>query len=77
MGNEVFKSVVQATGLPGDLVEKELETLLIKRGLNSEELSLEDLRATLSEYLKEVILKAKDTFDQGIEIEEEILPEDF
>lgn len=77
MGNEVFNSILDATGLPKELVSKELEGLLLKKGISPTDVTVEDLRSTLSEYLKEVILKAKDSFDQGIVLEEEVDPEDF
>jgi hypothetical protein len=77
MGNELFKKVTEATGLPTELVSKELEGLLDAKGVDSADMTLEDLRKTLAEYVHEVILKAKDSFDQGITIEEEINPEDL
>jgi hypothetical protein len=77
MGNEVFKKVTEATGLPQELVSKELATLLSVKGVSSADVTVEDLRVVLSEYLKEVIIKAKDSFDMGQVFEEEIPPEDL
>ncbi|MBK9293721.1 MAG: hypothetical protein IPM57_04635 [Oligoflexia bacterium] len=77
MGNEVFNSVLEATGLPKELVSRELEGLLAKKGISIKEVTVEDLRGALSEYLRDVILKAKDAFDQGIELEEEVNPNEF
>lgn len=75
MGNELFKKVTKNTGLPEDLVAKELEALLNEKGINKSEVTLDELRATLSEYLKEVIIDAKEAFELGIDVEEEIDPE--
>lgn len=77
MGNEVFKSLVGATSLPEELVSRELEGLLGKRGVDSNDVTIEDLRSALSEYLKDVISKAKDEFDQGVTLEEEVDPSEY
>lgn len=77
MGNELFNKVTEATGLPKDLVEQELAQLLNGKGIGQEELTLDELRLALADYLREVILHAKDKFEDGVFIEEEISPEDL
>jgi hypothetical protein len=77
MGNELFKKITDATGLPSELVTQELSKVLMDRGLSSEELTLEGLRAAMADYLREVILHAKDEFEEGVYIEEEIHPNDL
>ncbi len=77
MGNELFKKVTKSTGLPEDIMAGELDRILSSNGINSSEVTLDELRAVLSDYLKEVIIKAKDEFDQGVLIEEEVNPEDL
>ncbi|MDZ4677261.1 MAG: hypothetical protein SGI74_07085 [Oligoflexia bacterium] len=79
MGNELFKAVTGATGLPSDLVANELSKVLSNVGIARDEVTLEELRLALAEYLREVIIHAKDKFDEegGIVIEEVISPEDL
>ena len=77
MGNELFKKVTKSTGLPEDLVSKELKELLSEKGISPSDVTLEELRETLSEYLKEVIVDAKEAFELGIQIEEEVDPKNL
>ncbi len=77
MSNELFKKVTESTGLPANLVSNELGKLLSKKGLNASDMTMEELRQVLSQYLKDVIIQAKDAFDQGVLIEEEISPEEL
>ena len=60
MGKDLFKSVTTATGLPEGPVATELERLLAQAGLNKSELTLEDLRKVLAEYVQDVLLAAKE-----------------
>jgi len=77
MGNELFKTVTGATGLPEELITKELSEILIGKGLAKEEVTIEELRVVLADYLREVILHAKDKFEDGFCVEEEVDPEDL
>lgn len=77
MANEIFKKLTESTGLPSDLVCAELEALLDKKGLNSTDVTMDELRLVLSEYLRNVISQAKDAFDQGFVFEEEVDPEEL
>jgi hypothetical protein len=77
MGNELFKQVVGATGLPSEIMTKELSEVLEGKGFASENVTLDELRLVLADYLREVILHAKDKFEDGICVEEEIDPEDL
>jgi hypothetical protein len=78
MGNELFKTVTGATGLPSDLVAKELSKVLSNKGIARDEVTLEELRSALAEYLREVLLHAKDQFDQeGVWVEEVVPPEEL
>lgn len=51
------KTVIAATGLPQDPVEKEFQNLLAKNGKESENLTLEDLREVMADYLQTVFLE--------------------
>ena len=78
MANSLLKEVAKATGLPTDLITKELGQIVSDKGIsNQDDLSLEDLRSAMAQYLREVLLHAKNKFEDGVEIEEEISPEDL
>ena len=77
MGNELFKSITEATGLPEDLISKELTRVLSDKGIARNEVTLDDLRDALAGYLREVIVGVKDQFEEGVWIEDEIRPEDL
>lgn len=57
MGNELTNTVVAATGLPTDPVERELNSLIVKHGTNPEEMTLDDLRDIMADYLQTVFLE--------------------
>ncbi len=72
MANELFKKVIESTGLPLDLIDKELCQVLEKNGLSPSEVSIEELRTVLSGYLRQVISSAKDKYENGATVEMEI-----
>lgn len=57
MGNNLAKTVVAATGLPQDPVEREFNSLLERHGKNPDSLTLEELREVMAEYLQMVFLE--------------------
>ncbi len=57
MGINIAKTVIAATGLPTDPVEREFNKLLSKHGTTAEEMTIEDLREIVAEYLQTVILE--------------------
>jgi hypothetical protein len=63
MGESLFEKVVSATGLPEDLVSKELKTLLEKSGHSSESVSLDELREVLANLLQDVLLETKEEIE--------------
>ena len=62
MGDELFSQVTDATGLPKDLISEELARLLSQSGICTSEMTLDDLRKILSEYVQDVLLAAKDEY---------------
>lgn len=60
MGETLAKTVIAATGLPQDPVEKEFNALLEKHGKTPENLTLEELREVMAEYLQMVFLELHD-----------------
>jgi hypothetical protein len=63
MAESLLGQLSRATGLPQDLVQKELERLIGKAGKNPS-LELEELRDILAEYLQEVLLQAQSEFSE-------------
>lgn len=57
MGNNLAKTVIEATGLPTDPVERELNSLIAKHGTTAEDMTLDDLRDIMAEYLQTVFLE--------------------
>ncbi len=58
-GLDLIKRLSCSTGLPEELVVKELRTLAHRAGISSENVTLEDFRKILSLYMKDVLIKAK------------------
>ena len=61
-GKELLNMVADATGLPQALIVDELQCLASKAGLNIEQLTLDDLRGLLAEYLQDVLISAKNAY---------------
>ncbi|MBX9768076.1 MAG: hypothetical protein K2X47_12455 [Bdellovibrionales bacterium] len=59
MTNRLLEELAKATGLPENLVHRELNALLAKSGTDSSNLTLDQLREIIAEYLREVIFKMK------------------
>lgn len=57
MGTNLKTTVLSATGLPQSAVEKEFDSLLAKHGKNAEELTLDELREVMADYLQTVFLE--------------------
>lgn len=58
----LLKDLISATGLPEDGVEKELSRLLLAADIKPEEITLEELRELLANYMQEVLVSAKNEF---------------
>lgn len=59
MGEQLLVKVAAATGLPEEMVTRELGELIKKAGVDPARLTLEDLRMILAEYVQDVLLAAK------------------
>ena len=57
MGKNLAETVIEATGLPTTAVEKEFNTLLANHGTTAEEMTIDDLREMMAEYLQTVFLE--------------------
>lgn len=60
MKDGLFKTVVEATSLPQDPVQRELGSLLAAQGFNSEDLTIDQLRDVMIDYLNSVFLELAD-----------------
>ncbi len=60
MGNNLFNSLISATGLPTESVSNELTKLLAKNGKTPETMTLDDLREVMADYLQTVLVEAKE-----------------
>ena len=58
-GPKIFEILIEATGLPKDSIQKELTSVLATSGLNPDEVTLDDLREVLANYLQDALLEAK------------------
>ena len=54
MGNKLFSRVTALTGLPQELIGQELTSLLERKGISPQEVTMQSLREALEEYLAEV-----------------------
>jgi hypothetical protein len=57
---KIFDLLIEATGLPKDSIQKELTSLLEKRGLTPGDATLDDLREILAHYLQDALIEAKE-----------------
>ncbi|MBI4041519.1 MAG: hypothetical protein HY390_06610 [Deltaproteobacteria bacterium] len=55
----LFKKVIELSGLPPELIEQELKTVLKTLGISPEHMTEDDLRQAIAHYLREVIQKYK------------------
>lgn len=60
MAGSLFNTVIQATGLPEDSVEKELRMLVARHGKSPQDLTIDDLREILADYLQTIIIESQD-----------------
>jgi hypothetical protein len=56
MGAALLDEVARATGLPDELITDELRLLLHNAGVSPSEVTLDDLREILADYLQEVLI---------------------
>lgn len=57
MGVNLAKTLIEATGLPEDPVKRELDSLLSQHGKDAANLTLEELREVMADYLQSVFLE--------------------
>ena len=57
MAKDLMQELIVATGLPQDPVEREFNKILERYGKNQDELTLEELREVMADYLQIVFLE--------------------
>lgn len=60
MGETLAKTIIEATGLPQEPIERELASLISPRGKTLETLTLDELREVMAEYLQTVFLELQE-----------------
>jgi len=54
MGNKLFAEVTELTGLPEELIGEELKSLLERKGVAPDSLTMQSLREALADYLTQL-----------------------
>jgi hypothetical protein len=57
MGNQLFKQVLSLTGIQEDSMAEELDSILGRAGVDKNEMTLDQLRQALMDYLTELHLE--------------------
>lgn len=65
-GKTLINEIASNTGLPEDIMKNELGRLIEGAGLDSNIVSLDDLRRVLADYAQEVLLSAKQAADEAM-----------
>lgn len=65
MGEALIGELTDATGLPKELVDTELGRLITNAGMIREDVTLDDLRVILAEYVQDVLLAAKEAHENS------------
>lgn len=63
-GKALLSQIASNTGLPEDTMTQELGRLVDGAGLDSNVVSLDDLRRVLAEYAQEILLSAKQAHEE-------------
>lgn len=52
---KLLDHVIQLTGLPSQVLRRELQAILVKKNIKPEEMNLEQLRSVATSYLREIM----------------------
>ena len=77
MGEDILKNLIQATGISEELISSEIKLLTDRAGIPEQDITIEDLRLILADYVQEVLLSAKEQFKEHHSSEKHELPKDF
>lgn len=59
-GTALLETIISASGLPKSALERELARLLIDAQIQSDAVTIEQLRVVLENYLRDVLVEAKE-----------------
>ena len=65
-GKALLSLIASNTGLPENTVSQEIGTLVDNAGLDTNVVTLDDLRRVLADYAQEVLLSAKHAHEEEI-----------
>lgn len=68
---DLFEQILDHSDMPREPLERELSELLSKAQISRGELSLDDLRKLVADYLRDVFVQAKEDMKDGVEIAEQ------
>lgn len=60
-GSELLEAIAEATGLPNNLILSELKKLVQKEQYPLDQLTLDELREVLADYLQDILIEARNT----------------
>jgi hypothetical protein len=52
---KLLDHVIQLTGLPSQVLKRELQSILLKKNIKAEDMTLEQLRSVATSYLREIM----------------------
>ena len=62
-GTKLIRQIAANTGLPEEAMTKELGRLIEGAGLDSNVISIDELRRVLADYVQDILLSAKESVD--------------
>jgi len=62
-GHALLDVLLSETGLPYDVVHRELQTLLLGHNIDPATVTVRDLRRILTSYLQDVLIEAKEDLE--------------
>ena len=62
-GRRLLSTVLNATGISGESLDAEMQKVMSASNVSEETLTLEQLRELLASYLQDVLLEAKESFE--------------
>ena len=54
-GDDLFNQVIALTGLPGEKIKRELKSILDRKNIDVNNLTLDQLRGVVASYLREIM----------------------
>lgn len=55
VGEDLFNQVISLTGIPAKHIQRELKTILDRKGIDVNHLTLDQLRGVVASYLREIM----------------------